>query len=817
MFKRLILSVVAIAAAVCANAQHAPGSWRTFPMSGEFYEQVMDTESMVFYITGGSLYSYDKEYNETTYYAPGVQLTGSDVKAMYYNHIEKYVFVAYSDANIDLVYEDGRIVNLPEIKNSSLTVSKAINHVAFATDRIYVATDFGLVVYDEKDHVVKESAMLSGGMSVVLASDEYIFTVKDYKFMCSPVNERHNSWEKFTSLTGISIEQILQVDAHNYLYVSGTGSSAGIYKLTENAPTSASIAKVVDTPSITSFYRYKDGFMAQCSAGMVVLDSNGNYVSTTAIPSQLTGDIMSSYDGLNKIWAANHYGLGCFDITGGGLTVLSERFRPESSLMLGAAFCEPTPDGKGVYVTRAGWSSFHPAGRVSDIISYQYPYICELYDWDNGTFTAIHPYGVDNAFSSSKSYAKSIGSGYYYAGSGNTLVDPNDPTLIYHISECEGLVLLRNNNVEKVFGLNRGEIPLNFTWIYRLENATFDQFGNLWVGGWCDSAPCYSVLKKEAVDRLSTNPESLSSADFMTVTAWPSSVSGWLDMKLVSIPGTGKMIYTAGNWEAPIIGYDTKGTSSLDDDTAIIYTYLLDQDGASSNPTTKASLTVDKNGWVWIGTSSGVFVVKDTDQLGTNSSNKLNVIRPKVARNDGTNYADYLLSSETILYIAVDPSNRKWIATQSSGLYLVNEDGTEILEHFTSSNSPLATDCIFTVACDPAGNDVLIGTDKGMYLYSSTSAPAAEDYSEVYAYPNPVRPDYSGWITINGLMDNSLVKIADMKGNVLYSTVSEGGMVVWDGCNADGSRVRSGVYLVLASQNASGDPSGVVTKIVVIN
>ena len=107
--------------------------------------------------------------------------------------------------------------------------------------------------------------------------------------------------------------------------------------------------------------------------------------------------------------------------------------------------------------------------------------------------------------------------------------------------------------------------------------------------------------------------------------------------------------------------------------------------------------------------------------------------------------------------------------------------------------------------------------DRGMYLYSSTSAPAAEDYSEVYAYPNPVRPDYSGWITINGLMDNSLVKIADMKGNVLYSTVSEGGMVVWDGCNADGSRVRSGVYLVLASQNASGDPSGVVTKIVVIN
>lgn len=811
MFKRLILSVVAVAAAVCANAQHAPGSWRTFPMSGEFYEQVMDTESMVFYITGGSLYSYDKEYNETTYYAPGVQLTGSDVKAMYYNSTEKYVFVAYSDANIDLIYEDGRIVNLPEIKNSSLTVSKAINHVAFATDRIYVATDFGLVVYDEKDHVVKESAMLSGGMSVVLASDEYIFTVKDYKFMCSPVNERHNSWEKFTSLTGISIEQILQVDAHNYLYVSGTGSSAGIYKLTENAPTSASIAKVVDTPSITSFYRYKDGFMAQCSAGMVVLDSNGNYVSTTAIPSQLTGDIMSSYDGLNKIWAANHYGLGCFDITGGGLTVLSERFRPESSLMFTACYCEPTPDGSGVYITSVGGTSFHPADPGGSNAAH--PFLCERYNWESGTFTVMHPYGVANTSTTSRNVQVSTGSGYFYGGTGNTLVDPNDPTLLYHVSQFEGLVLIRDNQVVREIG----DVNLSYVWGNCTQAATFDQFGNLWIGAWVSTSPVFSVLPKAKVDLLSTNPESITKTDFLKVTKWPSGETSKFDVKIIAVPGTDKLVYTAGYWGAPIIGYDTKGTSSLDDDTAIMYNYLLDQDGASSNPMTKTALTYDKNGWVWIGTTSGVFVVKDTDQLGTNSSNKLNVIRPKVARNDGTNYADYLLSSETILYIAVDPSNRKWIATQSSGLYLVNEDGTEILEHFTSSNSPLATDCIFTVACDPSGNDVLIGTDKGMYLYSSTSAPAAEDYSEVYAYPNPVRPDYSGWITINGLMDNSLVKIADMKGNVLYSTVSEGGMVVWDGCNADGSRVRSGVYLVLASQNASGDPSGVVTKIVVIN
>ncbi len=90
-----------------------------------------------------------------------------------------------------------------------------------------------------------------------------------------------------------------------------------------------------------------------------------------------------------------------------------------------------------------------------------------------------------------------------------------------------------------------------------------------------------------------------------------------------------------------------------------------------------------------------------------------------------------------------------------------------------------------------------------------------ESYGDIVAYPNPVRPDYSGDITIKGLMDNSLVKIADSNGNVVMQKRSEGGMVTWDGCNQSGRQVRSGVYYVFASQNSDGN-SGAVTKIVII-
>ena len=147
---------------------------------------------------------------------------------------------------------------------------------------------------------------------------------------------------------------------------------------------------------------------------------------------------------------------------------------------------------------------------------------------------------------------------------------------------------------------------------------------------------------------------------------------------------------------------------------------------------------------------------------------------------------------------------------------MVNADGSEILEHFSTENSPLTSDEITSVACSTDDNRVFIGTKKGTLVYESDAAPSQDDYSDVYAYPNPVRPDYSGHITVAGLMDNSLVKITDSMGNLVYSGRSTGGMFVWNGLNSEGSRVNTGVYYVFASQNENDKSSGCVTKILVV-
>lgn len=822
MIKRFFLLLTVIVGCLGAAAQHTPGSWKVFPMSGEKFEKLAETEAFLYYITGGSLYSYDKLYGETTYYAPGTRISDSGIQDLYINADKGYMMVVYSNSNIDLIYDDGTLVNLSEIKDSNITSSKTINHVTFGNDKIYIATDFGLVVYSDTQHAVVESAILPKPLTMLLVNKDYLFTVIDYKLCYSPVGERHNSLDKFTPLGGVYMEQVQKIDDDHYLYVS----SNSVYRLTINVSgKTTSFEKIREIPGIKSLFTYKNGFVAQGASTLVFFDKDGRYETTVNLSDDLAGNLFTTYNGIKSMWGADYKGVANYDLTDGKVTLLSDKFRPESSRLAGKlygkdggsssygpGFVTLGPDGSA-YINTMGMSDFHPAGNSA--WSQHLPYLLERYDWATSTFTPLYPYGVTNTSPQSINESVNCNSKYFFGGPANTLIDPVDPDLIYHVNNFEGIILIKNREV--LYELNSSVIPINFSWGSRTFCAEFDQMGNLWIGGWAGSGNAFVILPADKIAVLRTNPSAIQKSDFVIPAKFPSNELGKMDMRLMAIPGTTKMLYFRGGWGGTTIGIDHKGTSSFSDDAFDLYTGYVDQDGTVSTPQFRCCMTLDKNNQIWIGTTSGVFVVKDLSQLGTGKSANLATVRPKVSRNDGTNYADYLLTSETILSIAVDPSNRKWIATQASGLYLVNEDGTEILEHFTKDNTPLVSNTIYTVVCDPSSNDVLIGTPEGMYLYSSSSAPAADTYDEVYAFPNPVRPEYTGWITINGLMDNSLVKIADMQGNVFWEGRSEGGMVVWDGCNRDGRRVSSGVYTVFASQNADGSSSGAVTKIVVIN
>ena len=815
--KFLLLAVVMLATSFTALAQHTPGSWRILPMSGEFFDNVIDTPNHVYYITGGCLYSYDKEYNETVYHTPGSRISDSGIHNMYYNVDNHYLLLAYDNGNIDLIYDDGSVVNLPEIKDANLTASKTINFVSFYNNHIYVATDFGIVVYDDQKHQVTESANFAAQVTHAFATDKHLLIVTGKKLYASPIEERHNTLEKFTLIKeGFSPYLIAQVFDTTFLTIAANAEGMGVCSLVVNVEAATLSYIVLEYCSFATVLQpYKDGFYSVGQGVINFFSSDISEHSTVNLSTDFTNQRLALWEGMSQVWAADNEGIASYNLTDPATpTVLSDKFQVESSRDFSAAFSTSSPDGQWVYITPIGQSEYHPAGDSG--WSMHLPFLCERYNWATGKIEPMYPYGVRNTSKQSQTEADIRNSKYFYGGNGPTAIDPVDPDFIYHANNFEGLIVIKDRQV--LYEYNTTNSPFVTTWNARVEDACIDPMGNLWAGTWGGSkcVPPYRILPAEKLAQLRQDPSSITTEDWLSP-VWPESDQGKPDMRTLFSSHSNKMLYFRGGWSGPFIGYDTKGTTDTSDDTYSLHTSLVDQDGNILTPTFRTAMTEDRDGNIWIGTNTGVYILTDLDQLGTSTSDQLAIRRPKVPRNDGTSYADYLLASETILSIAVDPSNRKWIATNNSGVYLVNEDGTEILQQFTKDNSPLMSNSVYVVACDPNGNDVLICTPQGWFVYSSTSAPAADDYSNVYAFPNPVRPDYSGWITINGLMDNSLVKIADMQGNVFWQGTSEGGMVVWDGCNADGSRVRSGVYLVLASQSSDDSTLGTVAKIVVIN
>lgn len=246
-----------------------------------------------------------------------------------------------------------------------------------------------------------------------------------------------------------------------------------------------------------------------------------------------------------------------------------------------------------------------------------------------------------------------------------------------------------------------------------------------------------------------------------------------------------------------------------------IYRTFTNEDGTTINIGGVNCIAEDLDGNIWIGTNAGPLYIDYNDK--TKSPDDMIFQQYKVPRNDGTNLADYLLSGVAITAIAVDGGNRKWFGTSGAGLYLISADNNTQVQHFTTDNSDILSDNILSLAINPTNGEVFIATDQGLCSYVSDATATVDkmDKDVTYAYPNPVKPGYTGPITITGLTYNADVKIVTTSGTLVAQGRSTGGSFIWDGRDLDGKRVASGVYMVETATQA-GD-SGTVCKIAIVN
>lgn len=793
MIKKIAFSIIALLSIITASAQS--GSWKIHPVFGATPTNAIDVGDRIYYLVSNNLFCYDKETSENIMYDKSNYLNDTQISNVYYNYDKKYLVVAYSNSDIDIILENGRVKNIPDITNSLMPSLKTINHVTFNGNRIYVATAFGYVVIDDEKFEIAESRIYNKSITSAAVCGNYLLLSSADGTYIGLASKAHSTLDSFVLYANEKKCKFLTITDKRFLTY---GTNAIIYDIATDAdgnPTGLTWVKTIGNTAPSSVQPVKSlgvtMVLYPATPQYYTIDTTGEASAAITLPTAVKSELLTSQETDGSWWAVGSNGIHKVTIDGTTATTEVDYQKINASTVSKACYLVYNADLDYLMVSNSGKNAlFSDCGKTT------------LNILKDSKWIQKDPV-VSRITSATTNYLSDS-----YA----PLIDPNDPNTFYIGTRTDGIYKITDfeqaaywhydpNATSPDTGnsaLTKSTGPCNVD-AYQLDKA-----GNLWIV----QAECPTPLKVLKKDRLTGGEPSID--DWIIPNLDLSEYDTWRQSLLITKKSDIK-IYSNGGWTPHTFFIDDNGDPS----NPLRYkrydrSNLLDQDNNIYSWTFTKCVVEDLNGKVWLAGTNGVIELDPEKAF----DDDFRASRPKVPRNDGTNNADYLLDGVEVNCIAVDALNRKWIGTNSKGVFLVSADGTEIIEQLNTSNSVLPTDQIFSICVKPNSNTIFIGTPNGVLEYETSSVTPAPSYDEVLVYPNPVRPEYTGFITIKGLMANSLVKISDASGNVITLLQATGGTATWDGLNASGERVKSGVYYVLASENETS--SAIVAKFLII-
>ena len=778
MLRQLILATTLVAS-LLALAQTGVGDWRVHPYYVDSeVKNIIDTDDRVYYLVGNYLYCYDKDTDENESYNKRNYLNDVTVTGIYYNPQRKSVVVTYANSNIDVIDRDGRVSNVPDIKDATIGGTKGINDVTFDNGRMYVATQFGYVVYDDQKLEVIESHLWGQDVSSVVVTGQWLACTYGSALAVAPLASHHDNLSTFTRVatSGYTNARLL-APAANTLLVNSNEGLFTIALQSDNEPSITDRTDISGTRAAT-VQRTPSGYIASYLTGdscYYTLDAAGTGAQRVSAPLELYS---ACPDGDGSLWALGKRGLHRAGDQ-------QNYYKPDGiGIKVGAFYMAFSSGQNRLYVSSSSDNLMADWGSV-------YGAVTQFYAYDGMHWTDVTPDDLP---------------GNGVSANWQMVVDPRDNNTYVYPSRKYGVVKVTNDEIVTVY--DQSNSLFGGSSFYKGACA-FDAEGNLWVVYSSTDASAEDARNVAVLPRAKYQLSNVSPSDWVAVSVPGTKQQAFKGSNLVIANGVN--IYNSGGYERQF-AFWTQPDGLTGTPRRANYNSFIDQDGKAINWTTAYCMVADHNGIVWVGFDNGVINFDPTRAFNDNFA----VNHIKVPRNDGTGLADYLLDGSQINCIAVDGANRKWIGTNNSGLFLVSADGSQVLRQFTTDNSYLSSNTIYNVCCNPNSNSVYVITPNDFLEYFSDTTPGAVDYSNVYVYPNPVRPDFAGTVTIVGLMDNSLVKIADSGGHVVKQLRSTGGMATWDCVGDNGEHVSTGVYYVLASEKEGGTSHGTVAKFLVI-
>ncbi|MDR1403759.1 MAG: hypothetical protein LBJ60_08680 [Tannerellaceae bacterium] len=760
--KRFVLVCICLNGLALTGLAQSTGAWRSY-LSYQNTTLIAEGNNHVFAVANGSLYSYHKEDKSVTRYAKETTpaLSDNNITNIRFDTGQNILIITYLNGNIDLLGEN-TITNLPFLMDANSIQDKEVNYIYTAKSTAYLAAKFGILVINLQRKEIKETYRLNTSVSSVVIKDDAIYAATGNDVMKALLNENPidpNNWKPDDTLQAEdSIRQLAVFKNTLCLLVKGKG----IYCQSEN-----NTRLLLENQLLTGMKVENDRLLAHSADELFI------YSSLTEKEKGTVGDIkdVSSTKDNQTYWlATGEKGITGIERTGANQYKLIVSDVNKNSPVRNYAdfllFCQ-----NKLYVAGGGrWADrFDRTGTVM------------IYDPQQQSWNNIpHVTGFVDATS--------------------IAVDKNDENHFFVSSWGRGIYEFKMNEMVKKYDETNSPLQAAAAGgIYtRVEGLCFDRSTNLWMTN--SGVPDVIKVLKPDGNWVSIHIPGVTN----TVLA---------DKILIAANGDKWINLTRGDNShiSGILVFNER--TNIDDATGYDYHSFGSLNGlqGSVGASEYFCITEDKNGAIWIGTNRGPVVVYNAAAVLT-SKDQTNFSRIIHTGENGENTV--FLMDERVKAIAVDGGNRKWLGTGNNGLYLVNEDGGKILEHFKAENSPLLSNTIESLAINHQTGEVFIGTDKGLISYRGDATQGSESYANVYAYPNPVRPDFNQKVVITGLMENSSVKITDVKGNLIYQTQSVGGQVSWDCRNTYGRYAASGVYLVIAATPEAKE--SVVTKIAVV-
>ena len=730
--------------------------------------EVVTGNNKIYAASENAIFSFDNQTKTLKEITTVQGLSGETISTIYYSEAYELLVVGYQNGLIEIVFDEGDdILTVVDIVNKStiLDGDKKINHINAIDNNVYLATGYGISVFDLERLEFGDTYFIGDAGVQIEVSQTTVFG--DYIYaacldggglkkapIASPNLIDYKNWEQ------VSNGEFLFVQTNGTkLYAINTGKR--LYEINNDILTSLLV--FTDTPLKTISLNEK--LIITTNNNVFVYDIDFNLLAQAADNADFNTNFNAATIDANNIYiGTDNFGVLSTSI----LSPLEyEEIHPNGPL-LNKPFSIQA-DASGVWVTYGGYSFVYVPRFTSN---------SGISRLNNDTWT-----NTKNSDLFGTNYLNEI------------TINPLNKNQVFVSSFSQGLLELNDNEPIVLYNQNNSGLEsLKLasspnTVSIRVSGSIFDDNGLLWT-------------ITSLVDRplKSFNPSNNQWVSYSFESIFEDPINDNLGFKDVVIDNNNtKWVASASKG---LIGFNENNGNPL-------IRNIRETDGILPSKDVRA-LAVDNRSQLWIGTARGLRVLYNTSNFFTDENaipEEVIILEDGIARE--------LLSEQTITDIKVDGANNKWIGTVDAGLFYLSSDGQETIYHFTTDNSPLPSNAISEISIEGTNSIIYIATDRGLVSFKSGGSGASKDLKTVYAYPNPVRPNFDiveKKVKIKNISDNVNIKITDIEGNLVaeaqsrinlrynnYNLEIDGGTVFWNGKNMANNIVASGVYLIMIS------------------